>query len=509
MKAVLQRSFRLLRTAWAVRKIHQAPNAESKALAQHALADILAGSRGLPMKVGQVMAGMGDDSHYAALTQSVEPWPLQRMLFVLEKAWGHPAYMMVKSIEESRSAASLGQVHKAWLNGRDVVAIKIQYPDMAQAMDAEMKLANWLPAGGPVKQWAFDMDAYKKNLKETLHDELDYLHEMKQQMIFAGSVKVKGLLVPQTFPHLCRPNVLVQTWVDGVRLSEAARWGLPERLFIGRTLMQTMFQSLFEFGLVHGDPHPGNMLFQYDPVQPTTILLDYGCMISVDETRRKALLKLLLSSRGECTSDPLATFSTLGFDAAKLRNIEAKLPALMQLLFRPFIEERPFDVEHWNLSEGVAELLGDGRWWFRSAAPADLFLIVRVFQGLVTQLALLQVKLPWWPILQQALHEKTITSAKRWSVDGVDVPETVAVSGSATELFLLLQAQGKEPMRITLTAASALELESLMPEHLVQEIKDTGVDLQAIRQRLIVEGLEPQPLVDVVISSYHCVIELR
>jgi len=508
MLRLIQRTYRLLRTAWAIKALRQADNDELKQQARHALSEILAGSRGLPMKFGQVLAGMDDDSEYAQLTTSVEPWSLEKMLPVLQAAWGNPPLMMVQSIEESQAAASLGQVHQARLNARETVAIKIQYPDIAQAIEAEMSLAAWMPAAGPAKTWGFDMQAYKQTLRDNLHQELDYLHEMKQQMKFSGTVQVQGLKVPIIYPALCRSNVLVQTWVEGVRLAEVATWDLPQRLFVGRTLMQTMFQSLFQAGLVHGDPHPGNMLFSYDEKAPTTALLDFGCMIEVDEMARLALLNMILAARGERSVNLVALFASMGFDEQKLAHIAIKLPALIQLLCRPFIEERAFDVTTWNLNASVELLLGDDKWWFRSAAPAQLFLIIRIFQGLVSQLALLDVKLPWFPLLKQALKPITWEQAKLWTPEGIDLPETPQIEGSATTLSITIQPHGKNPMHITLTAVSALDLESLMPEHIAKEMHHAGIDLHAIREDLLKNGLEPQTLLDVDMASYHCHLEL-
>lgn len=509
MFPLIQRTYRLIRTAWAIKALRQADNDDVKQQARHALSDILAGSRGLPMKVGQVLAGMGDESEYAVLTQSVEPWSLDKMLPVLEKAWGKPALIILESMEESQAAASLGQVHRAKLNARETLAIKIQYPDIAKAMQAEMTLAGLMPAAGPVKTWGFDMQAYKQTLNQNIHEELDYLHEMKQQMLFSGSVHVQGLHVPSTYPLLCRKNILVQSWAEGVRLSEVAKWALPPRLFVARTLMQTMFQSLFQAGLVHGDPHPGNMLFSDDIKEPQTTLLDFGCMIHVDEMPRLALLNMILVARGDRHINLLSLFASMGFDEHKLQYIEAKLPTLIQLLCRPFIEERAFDVEQWDLSASVELLLGDDKWWFRSAAPANLFLIIRIFQGLVSQLALLDVKLPWFPLLQQALKKSTWEQAKHWTPEGIDLPKPPEIQGSATQLFICIKPHGKNDINITLTAISALDLENLMPKNIASEMRDAGINLHDIREQLLKDGLEPQTLLDLDMPSYHCHIALQ
>jgi predicted unusual protein kinase regulating ubiquinone biosynthesis (AarF/ABC1/UbiB family) len=500
---IIKRTTKILRMAWLMRRTQKATKQSTQQAAQHALSEMLAGSRGLPMKVGQIMAGMEEDSAYSKLTQSIEPLPLKHILPVLEAAWGMPIHYKLQSIDESCAAASLGQVHHAQLNAHEHVAIKVQYPDIANAIHAELKLAGLLPAAGPMKRWSFDLNSYKRTLNNTLKQELDYLHEMKQQLAFYSSIDIDGLHVPRVFPVLCRSNVLVQEWVQGVRLSQAATWGENARTYIAQTLMKTMFQSVFEVGLVHGDPHPGNMLFQHHADKPQTILLDFGCMIQISEVRRMALLKLILASRNACPINAYDAFVALGFDANKLSYIKAFLPELMHILFQPFKNEHVFDTKAWTLSDDVAQLLGDQRWWFRSACPADFFLIIRIFQGLISQLETLQIQLPWWQMLDTAIKQKSIERCLQWQ-PGTAIPkEEVTYFGSAEKLHINIQRDDKKPIEISLPANQALELHGIVPEHSRHHIEASGIDLLAMRERLLKEGLEPQTLIDIKTDTHR------
>ena len=290
---------------------------------EQALAQKLAKGRGLPMKFGQVMAGMDDAHALHQLTHSVEPWQLDKMESTLRQAWGKRLYDVVQSIDESHAAASLGQVHKAVLCSGDTVAIKVQYPDIAKAIQTELKLVGVLPRGGPVKRWDFNLAAYKSTLKANMQQELDYLYEMKMQQQFKHLLDVEGLSVPKVYSKLCGEHVLVQAWVEGERIADVAQaWTQLERLTAAKILMQTMFQSLFQHGLVHGDPHPGNMFFEKKEGQPIVHLLDYGCMVQVPEKPRLALLQLILTCKGEMSIDPLQGFVAMGFDGLKLQPIE-------------------------------------------------------------------------------------------------------------------------------------------------------------------------------------------
>jgi predicted unusual protein kinase regulating ubiquinone biosynthesis (AarF/ABC1/UbiB family) len=477
-------------------KLRLSKSEASQQRAEQALAKKLAKGRGLPMKVGQIMAGMDDKHTLQQLTQSVEPLPLDKMEKVLSQAWGKNLSEVLLNIDESHAAASLGQVHCAVLCSGETVAIKMQYPDIEKAIQTELKLAGLMPRGGPVKRWGFNLDAYKSALKANMHQELDYLHEMKTQQRFGQQLDVQGLAVPMVFSELCRSRVLVQEWVEGERLAQvAAEWSQLERLSIGKTLMQTMFQSLFQYGLVHGDPHPGNYLYQKAEQGTLVHLLDYGCMIEVPKQQRMALLQLILTSRGEMNIDPLEGFVAVGFDALKLQVIEKKLPALMQIIFRPFILQRPLSLQGWHPAEEVDSLLGQEKWLFRAAGPADLFLLMRVFQGLVLQLKTLHVLLPWWPILEQSLHHDFLQEVKKIQiVKSVVIP---SFQGTASKLHVCIEQPNKVDIHFELPAGSALDLASLIPNSAHDVMIRQSIDIQAIAEQLHQEGLHPSTLLDI------------
>jgi len=429
-----KRAIYLLHSAWLLQKIRRSKKSETRQAAQQRLTALLASKRGIGMKIGQAMAGMNDQSGFAELTQSVKAWPLSDIIPVLEEQWQKPLETVLERIDESVAAASLGQVHQAQLcrphhadehageHGdegiRGRVAIKVQYPDIRQAIDSELSLAGMLPKAGPVKRWDFDLDSYQATLTDTLRDELNYRYEMEQQQYFHRSMQIPGLLVPCVYPVFCTGQVLVQQWVDGKRLAEAAGWSLEVRRKLAETLMLTLWKSLFELGLVHGDPHPGNLMCRNDPQQPVIVLLDYGCMINIPVHRRMALLHLIQGLRGKTALNSFDAFVGLGFDAVKLQPITAYLDDLARILFQPFLQDTPFATRGWQLSEQVATLFGDKRWLFRSASPADLFLTVRVFQGLVSQLELLDIELSWPDLLERALSRECLDASLTWMPEG-------------------------------------------------------------------------------------------
>jgi len=489
----------LLRIVLFANKIKRSQTENERLLAQQALARILADTKGLAMKVGQLQADMDGGNAFQELVTGVEPLPLKQMLPELNKSLGFPAKKVFKKIDEAVAAASLGQVHFAKLKTGEKVAIKIRYPNIADAIETELRIAGLMPDIGPVKQWGFDIKAYKIGLRNNMLRELNYLSEANRQHDFFKAVRVEGLYIPQVYHELCRESILVQSRASGVLINQIKDWPKKDKLVVGEILLTTLFKSIFVAGEVHGDPHAGNVLYDYDETgRPMVSLLDYGCTIPVSEHRRKALLKLIVACRLKQTTNPLDCFVALGFDADKLSHISGSLPLLCQYLFEPFLLEQPLNPSNWELERNIKALLGEKRWWFRSAGPADLLLLMRAFQGLVEQLSYLQVSLNWWDVLQQAVGENIIKQAMDYDLPVVTVKAS-EISACFSEQAETLNVQVKENSRtivsVTLPAEAALEIENIMPEDVNELLTNSDdINLTNIVNNLRLKGLMPQML---------------
>jgi len=366
---------------------------------------------------------------------------------------------------------------------------------MARAVRAELAVTGMLPAVGPVKRFGVDIGGYQKMLTDNMERELDYRSEAARQMRFHSVVKIDGLVVPEVFPAWCSEKILVQTWQDGCRLTAAAKWPLRERLLIARTLLETFMASLFVVGEVHGDPNPGNYLFQRGEGRPRVILLDYGCTVKVPAARRLALLALLFGLRTGQPMDALACLAAAGFEPAKLVPIADQLPTLCQILFEPFLLQGPFRVEAWRLGERLEQLLQERRWWLRSAGPVDGLLLVRAFQGILEQLKTLDVALPWWPLLQGILPSSLVQQAEDYHPPPLPdhlAPLSLGHRTLARKLEVLISEGGEEVRRLSMPAEALLELPALLPDEAKAMLVAAGVDVEAAVQQISRAGFPPQ-----------------
>ena len=466
--------------------------------AHQALAQLLAQSRGMTMKIGQLMAGNAADNPYHALVSSITPLPLARIILTLQQYYTQPLTQYFQGIQESEAAASLGQVHYAQLLNGTEVAIKIRYPHIVDTVTAELKLTDWLPNGGPFKRWQFNRHAYHQTLRYQLLRETDYRIEAHTQQRFKENLTVAGLHIPTVYLELSRDGVLVQSWETGVRLQQAAAWSKKFRLEIAKTLLLTVFQSVFIHGEVHADPHSGNYLFrQLDDGAAITVLLDYGCTVLIAPPRRLALLKLIDAYQHGTAINSLACFVAMGFDVEKLRHIEHELPALCALLFAPFSQARAFVSEQWQLAQQLETLLGEKRWWFRAAGSADLLLLLRAFHGLITQLATLQVALPWGALLNYSIPDSLRSEARALLLSEIkEGTSQQTITITARKLCVRVYENNQLTISLDLPAEAALQLDSLIPSAVQTEIMtDTQLDLKALSASLQ-HGIYPQSLFD-------------
>lgn len=497
----LKHTVKLARIGYTARTLRNSKKPQERARAQRALVTLLSDVKGIPMKVGQLFATSDEKDVFQELVTSIEPLPLEKVLPLLQHALPQEiAEAVLDTIEPSRAAASLGQVHFAELSDGTPLAIKVQYPGIRDAVESELKLLGWMPQAGPVKKWGFNLDAYKQELRDNMERELDYTIEAQSQLEFRQALHgVPGLSIPNVYTEYSNASILVQEREQGVWLADARQWSKKERLHIARTLLMTLFRSIFVLGKVHADPHEGNTLYRHDSMgHPVVVMLDFGCTLEVSSQARLALLKLLIATQEGLDVSPLQCFAAMGFEPSKLVYIYESLPQLTRILFRPFLESKAFDVKTWNLGSSIQDLLGEKRWWFRSAGPAQLFLLMRAFQGTVHQLQTFDVQLPWWPFLKRALGEELLQTARTYALP--ELPDAllenrVSMQAIARHLRVQVLENNTSQLELTLPAEAAFELRNVIPSEVLDSITSSKTwNLDEIEKRVRDTSSAPQEL---------------
>lgn len=213
-----------------------------------------------------------------ALSQYNAP-PLSGPLIVqtFKKYFGKtPDQIFDKFDLKSANAASIGQVHKAELNGQKL-AVKIQYPGVGNSISSDLKL---------VKPFAFrllgmsekELDIYMKEVEERMVEETDYELEVQNSLkISEACAKLPNIVFPTYFNELSGSRIITMTWLEGKHLKEFLLTNPSQELknTIGQALWDFYNFQQHELRAVHADPHPGNFLITPDGKLG---VIDFGCI---------------------------------------------------------------------------------------------------------------------------------------------------------------------------------------------------------------------------------------
>jgi predicted unusual protein kinase regulating ubiquinone biosynthesis (AarF/ABC1/UbiB family) len=252
------------------------------------LAAALGGLKGPIMKVAQLLATIPEalPAEYAAelgQLQSQAPpmgWPFVRRRMAAELGADWEA-KFASFEHEAAASASLGQVHRALSHDGRRLAVKLQYPDMQSAVEADLIQLGMLFSIHARMRPAIETSAMREEIAARLREELDYELEAKHMRLYAAILRDDPLIrVPQVLPELSTKRLLTMTWLEGGRLLDYTGRSLEERNQIARAMFRAWWYPFSHYGVIHGDPHLGNYtVFEDGEGRAAGInLLDYGCM---------------------------------------------------------------------------------------------------------------------------------------------------------------------------------------------------------------------------------------
>jgi predicted unusual protein kinase regulating ubiquinone biosynthesis (AarF/ABC1/UbiB family) len=250
------------------------------------IVDVLGQMKGAAMKVGQVMSFMDTgalppdvqerfQTKLAALRDSAPKASFADMRKVIETDLEEPLEDVFDEFEEEAvAAASIGQVYRARLHDGRRVAVKVQYPTIAQAVRADMQNLGLILRAAKTMAPGIDSKAMAAEIRERVYEELDYEHEAQAQRQMARLWRDHPFVViPDVVTRLSRERVLVTEWVDGERFDAVMARPQEERNRFGEIAFRFFVGGLYRTGFISGDPHPGNFLLQDDG---RVAFLDFG-----------------------------------------------------------------------------------------------------------------------------------------------------------------------------------------------------------------------------------------
>ena len=378
------------------------------------LVKVLGSMRGAAMKVGQTLSAVDlglvpeeirpqFQEILAVLQHDADPVPFKSIRKVIEQDLGEKLQdAFAEFDEEPIAAASIGQVHRARLDdGRDV-AVKVQYPGIAEAIQADMqnlrlalKLLSMIAPGidtGPIAQ----------EIRERISQELDYELEAANHKAMARVYRGHPFMfVPDVISSMCRERVLVSEFVEGERTSQVRDRSQAERDRWGEVLIRFYMNGPLRHRLLNGDPHPGNSLFMADG---RVAFLDFGFFKTMSE---QEVDQLMASTRATYEHDAQALFKVI----APLGQLPDD-PALAE----PFYESY-WSIFGWLLTDQVVKVDGTATGAmmrsysrlrkaedFKSLMlPAEHFVLMRGVMLLIGLLGLLQAEGNWLDVAREWL----------------------------------------------------------------------------------------------------------
>ena len=279
----------------------------------------LGGLKGPLMKTAQILATIPDvlpREYTAELAQLQSNAPSMGWSFVRRRMAGELGAdweARFKSFEhEAAAAASLGQVHRAQsLDGR-ALACKLQYPDMASVVEADLRQLRLIFAIYRRYDLGVDPSQIHAELSDRLREELDYGREARHMALYRSMLKGEGgVQVPGCLAELSTDRLLTMTWMAGRPLLEAAKGAdLNTRNAIAVNMFRAWYVPFYDFGVIHGDPHLGNYTVRPDN---TINLLDFGCIRIFPPSFVAAVIDLYKALRDDDEELAVQAYETWGF----------------------------------------------------------------------------------------------------------------------------------------------------------------------------------------------------
>ena len=324
---------------------------DPKAANAAALALALGNLKGPLMKIAQLVATIPDllPPDYAAELQKLQAdAPPMGPLFVkrrMQTELGMHWQTKFQSFDmRPAQAASLGQVHRAVSLEGTNLACKLQYPDMASAVEADLTQLEILFAIHKRLDRAIDTSQIAVEIGARVREELDYQREAKHaklyQHILADEPRVR---VPAPHDDLSTERLLTLTWLEGARLLSFKDAPQESRNAIGEAMFAAWWHPFAHYGVIHGDPHLGNYtVFEDAPNAPAPIglnLLDYGCIRIFPPKFVGGVVDLYLGLKTNDTARIVHAYETWGFQGLTRELIDV-LNIWARFIYGPLLDDR-------------------------------------------------------------------------------------------------------------------------------------------------------------------------
>ena len=287
---------------------------------------------GLLIKAGQFASARPDllpvayVEQLATLQDRVPPRPWPAIRSAIARALGSAPERVFDPLDSRPlAAASLAQVHRARLRDGRTVAVKVQYPDAAGLVRSDLAVLRRIVQTVARLEPAVQLRPIVDYLQETLPLELDFRREAAAAThLRAALAHRRDVVIPAVVDELTRERLLVMELVDGIRITDRAAMqdaGI-DRSSVAKLVNDVYAEQVFRHGLLHGDPHPGNLLVQ---AGPRLVILDHGLTTALSPSLVDALRAMLRALEGGDLDALAAALPRAGFPSVEQVDVSTLL----------------------------------------------------------------------------------------------------------------------------------------------------------------------------------------
>jgi predicted unusual protein kinase regulating ubiquinone biosynthesis (AarF/ABC1/UbiB family) len=395
------------------------------------MASVLGEMKGAAMKIGQMASFIDVDflppeyreiyqEQLSKLRTSAPAMPWEKVEQVLAEEYEQSPERVFASIEhDAFAAASIGQVHRATLHDGTPVAVKVQYPGIADALESDVANAGILVRLARVLAPGLDAKAVAAELRERVLEELDYEFEAQNQRAFARAYDGHPFIfVPKVHSRLSRRRVLVSDYVQGRGFDDVKELEQDERDIFGEIVFRFCFGSIYHLQHFNADTHPGNYVLMEDG---RVAFLDFGM------TKRLTPQQIQLEQRAVDAAgrdDPEGlrdALHDLGFVNDKSRVDAERLMEHVKMVGGWYLQDGEVKITPKRVMKMI-EVTSDPRSDFfdlvrKESLPADELMGRRMETGLLAVLAQLRATANWHRIMREWVYAdppSTILGEAEW-----------------------------------------------------------------------------------------------
>ncbi len=254
------------------------------------------------VKLGQILSTRADllpaefVEELATLQDQVDPIPLEQVHEQIRDSLGKEVQELFAHIDPTPlAAASIAQVHRAVTLSGDEVVVKVQRPEISDRIDSDLtvlrSLARLLEAVIE-ETGVYTPTGIIDEFDKAIHEELDFINEASNIRAFLANHEDRPYMkIPRVYDELSSRKVLTLEFIRGVKINPA-KLSEEDRKEIARHIVEASFRQLFDDGLFHGDPHPGNVLLMEGN---RLALLDFGVVGRLTKPMQETLVMLCLA----------------------------------------------------------------------------------------------------------------------------------------------------------------------------------------------------------------------